>query len=244
MSAITYDDPENPPLHYSLSTAHVRARDAAEHSAGIAGARGEETLAARPVEGPAAAGQGAEFPEAGKLGGNGGAKADRAELPAAEIGAALAVRGAGGGRGTRSRKGTGGGRKRRRRIAVARTALGCACALLALLGVALLARRGEDGGISGAWRAADPLLVRPPLEPSPLLRGLGSFAPETDGAWYGVWHGWMVWHGKGAWYGVWHGWMVWHGKGAWYGVWHGCMDMHGMAHDACGLQSGPEPHQW
>ncbi|CAI5941984.1 unnamed protein product [Closterium sp. NIES-64] len=181
MSGMTHDDPENPPLHQSLFPAHVRARDAAEPSAGIAGPRGEELQVARPVEGPAAPGQGAECPEAGKVGGSGGGRWGRAELSAAENGAAPAVRGASGGRGTRGGRGAGGGRKRRKRIAVARTVLGCACALLALLGVALMARRGEDGGISGAWLAAEPLLVHPSLEPSPLLlRGLGSFTPETD----------------------------------------------------------------
>ncbi|CAI5532753.1 unnamed protein product, partial [Closterium sp. Naga37s-1] len=153
MSPIAYDDPEKPPLHQSHSSAHVRARDAAEPSAEIGGPRGEELQVARPVEGPAAPGHGAECPQAGKVGGCGGGRGGRAELLAAENGEAPAVRGASGGRGTRSGRGTGGGRKRRRRIAVARTALGCACALLVLLGVALMWRTGGDGGISGSWRA-------------------------------------------------------------------------------------------
>ncbi|CAI7800156.1 unnamed protein product [Closterium sp. NIES-53] len=90
MSPIAYDDPENPPLHQSHSSAHVRARDAAEPSAEIGGPRGEELQVARPVEGPAAPGHGAECPQAGKVGGCGGGRGGRAELLAAENGEAPA----------------------------------------------------------------------------------------------------------------------------------------------------------
>ncbi|GJP33191.1 hypothetical protein CLOM_g17750 [Closterium sp. NIES-68] len=176
MPAINYDDPEIQPPQQSRSSTHVRASRIAEDLAGNAGTCGEEQpLAGR--EGGGKVGETAEWAETGKLGERAerGGMGEQVERVAGGNSAGSPIV-----RGARRERGTGGGRKRRKRIAVARTALGCAFGLLALLGVALMGRSRGGGGSSASWRAAEPLLIHPPLEPSPLLPGLASFAPEID----------------------------------------------------------------